>query len=239
MKKTTSRRASHSSIAGLTGLVCLMLTACGTGTATEESVEPEKSALTETAVEETVASSQRAEEALSGCPDELGRAQREDASSYAEERGLSDREANRRMRLESCFAVELGALERTLRQRERDSFAGIWIQHDPEYRFVASFTEDGREKLRPYIENKPYVPLIVTRSDATATLPELKNAQARAGRLVDRLGLHANLGLDIQKNRAEIYVLDRRRAEKRIRRSELRLPEHAVLVEVERLVRLS
>jgi hypothetical protein len=216
-----------------------MSTACGTGTATEESVEPEKSALTETAVEETVAPSQRADEALSDCPDELGSARKEDASSYAEDRDVSDREATRRMRLESCFAAELGALERTLRQRERDSFAGLWIQHELEHRFVVSFTEDGRKKIRPYIRDEPYAPLMVTRSGADATLPELLDAQKRAGRLVDGLGLRVNLGVNVKKNRAEVSVLDRQRAGQRIPRADARLPEHVTLVEVERLMRLS
>lgn len=223
---------------GVAGLASLMLAACGTGAAPEAEVEPETSALA-TVVEETSASSRRVEAALEGCPAEVDGMLREEVSGYAESRGTTEKEALRRLRLERCFGVELGSLDRKLRRRESKSFAGLWIQHEPEYRYVVSFTEDGREKLKPYIKDEPYAPLIETRSSADATHAEIRAAQSRADSIIERSSLRANLGLNVQKNRAEVYVLDRRKAENKIARAGLRLPEHAALVEVERLVRLS
>ena len=38
---------------------------------------------------------------------------------------------------------------------EKDTFAGLWIQHQPEHRFVVLVTHDGEETIRPYIEGEP------------------------------------------------------------------------------------
>ncbi|CAN5555434.1 hypothetical protein BH24ACT21_BH24ACT21_02600 [soil metagenome] len=124
-----------------------------------------------------------------------------------------------------------------MKRNEGDSFAGFWTEHEPEYRYVFLFTENGQEKIRPYIKDEPYAPLLEVRSGAEASLAELLAAQRKAGRIVDRLEFRADSSVDIVKNRAEVYVTDREKFEAELREAGLRLPEHVALIEVEGLSR--
>ena len=99
-----------------------------------------------------------------------------------------------------------------LRNKEADTFAGMWIQHTPEYRFVFSFTRDGEKTLRPYIKGKPYADLVEVRK-AKYTLKELKAAQEATGSIVRSLGISTNSGINVFENRAEVYVVDWERFE--------------------------
>lgn len=234
----------------LTMLAFLMVVgACGTGADLESAASPETKAATEavpmpetTAIPETTVEKEGAtaeetqERALEGCPG-VGEAFVQDAQWYAEDYNLSKEEAIRRMRISECFSRDLTDLERKLMREERDSFAGFWLEHEPEYRFVYLFTEDGPEKLQPYIKDEPYAPLLEARSYAEVSFAELKTAQRKAGRIVDRLDFRADLSIDIVKNHAEIFVTDRDKFRAELRKAGLRLPEHVALIEVEGLSR--
>lgn len=111
------------------------------------------------------------------------------------------------------------------------------MEHEPEYRFVFLFTEDGREKIRPYIKDEPYAPLLEFRSYAEATLADLNAAHNKAGRIVDRLAIRADSDTDIKKNRVEVFVTDRDKFEAELRKAGMRLPEYVALIEVEGLSR--
>ncbi len=78
----------------------------------------------------------------------------------------------------------VGKLGAELEANERDTFAGLWIEHEPEYRVVAAFTRDGEETIRPYVEGG-----LLEDSEASATLAELQEAQERAGDLVRSFGI--------------------------------------------------
>jgi hypothetical protein len=139
--------------------------------------------------------------------------------------------------LQTCLSDDLGILEQKLKRNEGDSFAGRWVEHEPEYRYVFLFTKNGRENIQPYIKDEPYAPLLEVRSGADASLAELLAAQRKAGRIVDRLGFRADLSVDIVKNHAEVFVTDRDKFRAELRKAGLRLPEHVVVIEVEELSR--
>ena len=241
------------------GMVCLMMLAalllmvgaCGTGAAPESAASsetnaateavpvPETTAAPETTVEKEVATEEEIQKrALEGCPG-VGEAFTEDTRWYAEDYNLSKEEAIRRMRISDCFSRDLTDLERKLMREERDSFAGFWLEHEPEYRFVYLFTEDGPEKLRPYIKDEPYAPLLEARSYAEVSFAELRAARRKADRIVDRLGFRADSSVDIVKNHAEIFVTDRDGFRAELRKAGMRLPKHVALIEVEELSRPS
>lgn len=239
----------HSSRVETVFLIILTLSlfpaACGTDnssdtmTTSKIASAPDTSTAPETTVDKKIAATEEIQEmALRNCP-EAGEAFVQDAESYAEDYKVSDEEAVRRMRLQECYAVKLANLERELSRKESDSFAGLWIEHRPEYRFVILFTENGQQTIRPYTKGASYTPLLKIRSDAEATLQELREAQKEAGHLVDRLDLKVNSGLNIQENRAELYVVDRLKTANKIEKSGRELPEHVVLVKVDSLLRLS
>jgi hypothetical protein len=72
-----------------------------------------------------------------------------------------------------------------------------------------------------------------------APLKELEAAQAEAERIYDELCLRAESGINITKNRVEVYVTDRERFMAALRRAGVELPEHVAVVEVDNLLRPS
>lgn len=158
----------------------------------------------------------------------------QDARMYAAEFGVSLEEAVRRLRLQG----PIGDLARNLTVEEQDTFAGLWIQHQPEYRVIARFTRDGARTIGPYVEGGPLEGLVEV-LPADATLAELEAAQDRAVRIVRFLGVRAETGVDVFHNRAYLNVTDRARFVAALRRANVRLPEQVGVVEVNKLLKPS
>ena len=68
----------------------------------------------------------------------------------AKDYGVTLEEAVRRLRLQNA----LPRLEPELRKKEADTFAGLWIQHEPDLRLVVLFTRDGEKTIQPYIDDE-------------------------------------------------------------------------------------
>lgn len=156
----------------------------------------------------------------------------EDARMYALDQGIPLEEAVRRLEIQQ--SGDAARLEAELSRKERGTFAGLWIEHEPEYRIVASFTERGEEAIRPYLEGEPFADIVEVRQ-ADATLEELDNIQERTGRIVSDLGIRADADILIQENRVEVYVTDRARLDAALTEAGSRLPNHVAVIEVEQL----
>ena len=129
---------------------------------------------------------------------EVSDALRRDAETMAEDLGISVDEAIRRLKLQD----PIGTLGAELERLEADTFAGLWIQHEPEYRIVVAFTRNGEETIQPYVENTPLANLIEVRT-AEVTYEELKATQQEAHRLLNELGLSLASGINIKENQVE------------------------------------
>ena len=65
-----------------------------------------------------------------------------------------------------------------------------------------------------------------------ASMEELRAAQEEAYRIVtEELGIRADSGINIQKNRVEIYVTDEERLETAMSEAGVEMPEHVAVVE--------
>lgn len=124
-----------------------------------------------------------------------------DAASYAEEHGISLEEAVARFRLQET----MGALGPALEANEAETFAGLWLQHEPEYRLVVAFTENGEETIRPYIAGQPYAELVEVRTHRYSQA-ELLSRQQEAIMLADELDLSSSSWTDIIENRVVLEV---------------------------------
>lgn len=160
-------------------------------------------------------------------PPRVSDALRRDAETMAEQLGISVDEAIRRSKLND----PIGTLQVELQRREADTFAGLWIQHEPAYRVVVAFTRDGKETIRPYVENTPLSDQIEVRT-AEATLVELRAAQQEAGRLMDELGLNVASGINVQENQVELYVTDRSLFDATLQEAGVQLPDHVAVFTV-------
>lgn len=152
----------------------------------------------------------------------------QDAQQYAADMGVSLDEALRRLQ----YQDDIGRLRAALAANERDTFAGLWVRHQPEYRIVVQFTHAGEQTIRPYIENKPWASLVEVRT-ARATLSELESALDETVRAIDKLDFDVTSALTEKENRVEVYVTDRTWFEQELRKANIQLSMHVELVTVE------
>jgi len=141
--------------------------------------------------------------------------------------GVSVEEAYERLRAED----PIGTLQVELAEREAETFAGLWIQNEPEYRVVVAFTRDGKKTLEPYLKNRS-IPGLEVRA-ARTSLAELEAIQAQAMRELDKLDFEVAVLLSVQDNRVEVPVSDRAWFESELHRVGVQLPEGVELVVVE------
>jgi hypothetical protein len=109
---------------------------------------------------------------------------------YARAYCVSVQEAERRMEIQNRGAIgpktepgppppppsdDIGSLNGRLQQEEAATFAGLWIQHRPDYRVVVAFTRDAAATLARYTRDPLFKPL----DRPGPTLLELRATQER------------------------------------------------------------
>ena len=148
-----------------------------------------------------------------------------DAQHYAEHYGIELSEAITRLTLQE----PIGKMGAAIEANERDTFAGLWIQHEPDYRVVVAFTRDGESTVLKYVRDERIREIIEVRT-AEATLRYLQDAQMEASRLVRGLGFQTASGINVFENRVEIYATDRTALEEALRENGKTLPDHVVII---------
>ena len=143
-----------------------------------------------------------------------------DANEYARQREVSLGEAVQRLR----YQDQIGEPAETLATNEPDTYAGLWIEHEPAYRIVVRFARDPEGTIRPYIEGLPFAGLVEVRG-ARYTLAELEDIHAQTLAQLDELDFGVSSSLSVQENRIEVYVSDRAWVESELRRAGAALPE--------------
>lgn len=134
--------------------------------------------------------------APAGEPDAL----RLDAESYAAEFGVDVDEALRRLRLQR----EIGALNARLQAAYPETFAGLTIEHQPEFAVVARFTRGGEAALQGV---GPALAAVVRQERAAVPLRRLQTRLETAFARVQARGIPAAGALNLRQNRPEIYVM--------------------------------
>jgi hypothetical protein len=123
------------------------------------------------------------------------------AGWYARSYGVSEAEAERRMRLQREVGAQIGPIEARLRIEQGDNFADVWIEHVPEWRVVFAFVRDPEETLRRYTSD----PLFVARR-VDHSLAELRRGAEDAFAQLRRLGIPAEGGVHSMENVVRIAV---------------------------------
>ncbi|MBN2239721.1 MAG: hypothetical protein JW712_08100 [Dehalococcoidales bacterium] len=127
-----------------------------------------------------------------------------DAAIYAKHMGISQEEAEYRFEIQD----RAGPFGAELEANEKETLAGFWIQHEPEYGLVAAFTRDGEETLEKYREKYPDLVEITEVQSMQYTLQQLLYAQEKTNRELRAVELNLSSGTDVKNNRVEIYVTD-------------------------------
>ena len=161
---------------------------------------------------------------------------RRDARMYAAEWGIGLDEAVRRLQLQDTIG-EFGA---ALEKNESDTFAGLWIKHGSgvnDFGAVVRFTRDGDRTLQrygQYVANGPLAGIVEMRS-ADETLAELRAKRNQVVTSLKPLGIPVESATNVQENKAEVYVVDKKRLESAMSAANVELPDKVDLIKVEGL----
>jgi len=150
-----------------------------------------------------------------------------DVQYYASDIGVSVEEAAYRLSLQE----PIGKLNACLTIEEKDTFAGLWIEHEPSYQVFIAFTRDGEDTLAPYITDSALEDIVKVRS-AAATSEELRAIQAETDRLLKPLNTPFSSGINIQENLVELYVTDLAAFDAGIQAHNIQLPKHLNIVTI-------
>ena len=151
----------------------------------------------------------------------------QEAEGYAAHHGVSLEEAQNRFTLQR-LAGELNAV---LSDREGRTFAGLWIEHTPQFRVVVQFTRDAQETIARHIQNDDLAEVLEVRM-ADVSLAELREAQSAAMEAIGSANIPIESGIDIKAGRVKIYVAERDRLDDEIERGKVTLPDNVDLVTV-------
>lgn len=132
-----------------------------------------------------------------------------DAKAYASAMGVDIDEAIRRLQLQD----EIGELNLELTNNEGETFAGLWIQHQPKYRVVVMFTRDGEATLESYVQNGLLAGLVEAQT-ARTTLKDLEVTQSQVVQAVSALEIRTSSAINIPNNRVELYTLAQRNSQR-------------------------
>lgn len=124
----------------------------------------------------------------------------QDAAVYASTFGVSLQEGGRRLQLQEA----VDALNARLTEEQAGTFAGLSIEHTPEFHVIARFTRKGEETIRPYLT--PALAEVVRVEPARFTLRQLERRLEASYRRVRASGIPAAGGVDVRANRAEVHV---------------------------------
>ena len=126
-----------------------------------------------------------------------------DAQSYAADYAVSADEALHRLTLQ----IEAGTLGAALTAGEPTTFGGLWIQHTPQFKVKAAFTESGAETLEGYAMSDDLTASIEAVSVDTS-LADLIITQDTAKTTVARTSVAAEFGVNVAANVVDVYTLD-------------------------------
>lgn len=127
-----------------------------------------------------------------------------DAQMYASDFGVSQEEAEHRLRLQASGAITELIVE--LEASAPDAFAGAWIENDPSYRIVARFatTETELAQAHELAANAPLPVTIIP--DAPLSLSELFVQRDEMRHQVEAVFTGSGVGFDVQTGTIEFYV---------------------------------
>jgi hypothetical protein len=151
----------------------------------------------------------------------------QDALDYAVEMGISLEEALARLDTQNEDAIS--ALDNQLKANEADTFAGLWLQHEPEYRMVVAFTHDGEETIRKYVTDNSELARLIEVRTAEYTYAQLEADRQEAFRILDRLQLPAGGGIMVMENRVELDITDRTTFDAALAAAGAILPESVIV----------
>jgi len=125
------------------------------------------------------------------------------SEKYADTYRTSTEEATQRI----AASRDAGRLQQRIATENPETFAGLYIEHSPEFQIVVLFTKDPERNLARYTQSRLYSARVAPRS-----LETIRSAQEEVGEQLSRSEIRFESGIDIRRSEVELRVLDARRA---------------------------
>ena len=125
-----------------------------------------------------------------------------DAEIYAKHMGVSLDEALRRFHLQDVA----GDLDAKLSVNESETFAGLWVEHSPEFRIVAQFTQDADQTIKPYVTEE--LVDILNVQTAKVSLVDLQNTQKELISSLGDLKIPMETEINIYENKIKLFIAE-------------------------------
>ncbi|WP_394751710.1 S1 family peptidase [Crenothrix sp.] len=126
-----------------------------------------------------------------------------DTITYALDRGISYEEGSRRFALRN----KIENLEEKLTRDNPDTFAGLWLEHTPEFKIVVQFVGEPKKDISTYLSKE--LTAITEVRQAEVSLADLERVRTEALDAVANEGdIPIESDIDVRKNRVELYVTD-------------------------------
>jgi hypothetical protein len=110
-----------------------------------------------------------------------------------------------------------------------DTYGGLWVEQQPEYRIVIALTEGDIETVRPYLESYEWADFVVV-LPVNYTLEELRADQAIINQAAASVQVSAVTAVDIINNRVELIVGNSDLLSADLTQTGVQLPESAVVL---------
>ncbi len=152
----------------------------------------------------------------------------QDAQFYADEMGVSLEEALARLDTQSEDAIS--QLNNQLQANEADTFAGLWLQHEPEYRVVVAFTRDGAETIAKYVTEGSELAQLIELRSAQYSYAQLLADQQTVLQILDGTQMLVGVAILVQENVVELAVTDRAAFDAALAAANAELPPSVIVI---------
>jgi len=125
----------------------------------------------------------------------------QDAAAFADDQGLPLEEAMQRME----FQETIGDIQPILMTDLPDTYGGLWVEQQPEYRIMIALTEGDLQTIQPYLVDYEWADFVEV-LPVNYSLDQLREDQAIASQAADSVKVLAITAVDIVNNRIELLV---------------------------------
>ena len=133
------------------------------------------------------------------------------------------------VRLDTATEDAISTLQNRLQANDADTFAGLWIQHEPEYHIIVAFTRDGEETIQQYVVDDSELAQLIEVRSAEYTLAQLEADQQAAIQILDTIQQSAGIGIMMMDNRVVVDITDRASFEAALVEANVTLPKSVIV----------
>ncbi len=148
-----------------------------------------------------------------------------DSTAFVDDQGLPLDATTYR----TLFEETIGEFQSLLMADLADTYGGLWVEQQPEYRIVIALTEGDIEAIRPYLDGYEWADFVEVRP-VNYSLEELRADQVMASQAADSVQMPAATAVDIVNNRVELIVDNPDLFSADLTQAGVRLPESVIVL---------